>query len=148
MDKNRVTAYLTHMFTTHFPTDFIDKPGAREVKLWLCPNTGMPSFSSGGYGGPTSSLNLPIVGYPTIHIRPTHFKVNVGNDVEFENQRQYEILFSVYMQIYQQIEWLILPINTDANLYKAMAVASKLIDTLLILIYGMKEVENEKSSRH
>lgn len=139
-----MAAYLTYEFLTIHTPQSLSRLRTPEIKLWLCPFTSMPVFSSVPFGGPKefSTCGLPTIGYPTIHIRvPTDLM-----HCQDESTRA-SILRLVYTQINTQLDSLIMTSVTDANLEPNIRSKQKQIDLLGILL-NQTEPQNATTIIH
>lgn len=150
MIKDMLAIYLTYEFTSYFSPKMMHKPSSREIKLWLCPYTGMPVFSSADYGGPSSSMLIPTIGHPTIHIRPGSSKLSHSGATEhgLPDEIQLEILHGVFSQILKQINVLTPDINTTSKLQNAMQHKKVQIESLSKILSNIKVLNNERSLLH
>ena len=139
-----MAAYLTYEFLTIHSPQSLSRLRSPEIKLWLCPFTSMPVFSSAPLGGPNefSTCGLPTIGFPTIHIRVPE---NVA-DLQDESSRAH-ILRLVYTQINTQLNSLVMTELTDANLEPNIRSKQKQIDLLGILL-NQTEPQNATAIIH
>lgn len=135
MTEQHFSTYLTMELIGSYTPKALTNIQEPEIKLWLCPVTMMPVFSAADYGGPTGAQGcLPIIGYPTVHIRVPHVSIESPDDDAVVK----ELLFMVYTQIRQQIHLLELPKKLGRNLENAMTAKQKQID-ILTTLFRQKE---------
>lgn len=110
MSDAELALYLTYEFSAHFnPGNLREVCLFKEVKVWSCPETGLPVFSYGQYHGVSDQAHgLPALGGNEVHVRISKDKVVKMALVNEDNsdvisKYQEGILSDVYSQILSQM---------------------------------------------
>lgn len=144
MTEQQLSTYFTMELIASYSPQALSSMKEPEIKLWLCPETGLPVFGNAAYGGPSSSItDLPIIGHPTIHIRVPNTPIESSED----DASVKHLLYTIYQQICQQIHLLEIQPSLGTNLEKAIVAKQMKID-LLTTLFRDKEQEHATEVVH